>query len=61
MWVCRDGFRRSSFGMFPIVRYTGYAVLVPNTTTQVLSEEMKSGMIVTPGNFFSSSFYTGSD
>ena len=41
--------------MFPIVRYTGYAVFVPNVTTRVLSEEMRSGMIVTPPNSFSSS------
>ena len=34
----------------------GYAVFVPNATTHVLSEEIKTGMIVTPGNLFSSSF-----
>ena len=57
MWVRREGFRRMSFGMLPIVMYTGYALFVPKSTTLVLSDERITGMIVIPGNFFLSSFY----
>jgi hypothetical protein len=51
----REGLRRISFGIFPMVMYTGYAALFPNIVSWVLSEERRIGMIVAPGFSFSTS------
>ena len=61
IWAWRDGLRRISFGMFPIVRYIGYAVFSRNGVNCVLSVETRSGMMVAPGRWDSSdSCYTES-
>ena len=38
-----------SFGMFPIVKYTGYAVLLPNNVICVQSVDIIKGTMVAPG------------
>ena len=50
------GFLRISFGIFPIVIYTGYTDFPPNEVTWVLSEEIITGIIVAPGNWLSTAF-----
>jgi hypothetical protein len=35
--------------MFPMVKYTGYAILSRNMVSCVLSEDNMTGMIVAPG------------
>ena len=44
-----DGFRQICFGMFPMVRYTGYAGLPWKSVNWVLSVERMTGMTVVPG------------
>jgi hypothetical protein len=52
--ACAVGFRRTAFAMFPIVKYTGHALLSPrNWESWVLSDDKIRGAIVEPiGNFF---------
>lgn len=45
-----------SFGMFPIVMYTGYTDFPQNDVTSVLSDETWTGMMVAPGVSFSTAF-----
>lgn len=47
-WAWREGLQQIFFRMFPIVRYTGYAVLLPKCVNCVLSEEMMSRTTVAP-------------
>ena len=47
-----------AFGMLPIVRYTGYADLLPNKVSWVRSVETNSGTIVVPGFAASSTLYS---
>lgn len=49
------GFRHIDFGMFPMVKYTGYADLFPeNCVSRVLSEAMITGAMVPPKGMASS-------
>src|SRR6267154_6013587 len=48
-WAWRDGFRRMSLQMLPIVRYIGYAILLRKCISRVLSEEIMRGTTVAPG------------
>jgi hypothetical protein len=52
--ACAVGFLRMAFAMFPIVKYTGQALLSPrNWESWVLSDEIIRGAMVDPiGNFF---------
>ena len=49
IWPQHDSFRQISFGIFPMVMYTGYAIFPPKTVSCVLSMDTISGMTVTPG------------
>ena len=53
------GFRRMAFAIFPIVKYTGQALLSPrNWDSWVLSDDRIMGAIVDPiGNFFFDEIY----
>ena len=52
--ACAVVFLRMAFAMFPIVKYTGHALLSPrNWDSCVLSDDSMRGAIVDPtGNFF---------
>jgi hypothetical protein len=52
--ACAVGFLRKAFEMFPIVKYTGQALLSPrNWESWVLSDDRIRGAMVEPiGNFF---------
>ena len=52
--ACAVGFLRTAFAMFPMVKYTGHALLSPrNWESWVLSDEIISGAMVDPiGKFF---------
>jgi hypothetical protein len=52
--ACAVGFLRTAFAMFPIVKYTGQALLSPrNWDSWVLSDDRIRGATVDPiGNLF---------
>src|ERR1700761_5652691 len=60
MSICarRDGFRRISLGMFPMVRYTGYALFPRKRVNCVLSDEIMRGITVAPGRCSSRVVYS---